>query len=118
MGKKVSKQIVRNNMESIAAFLRDASRIGLVVDGEHRDMLAAAVGMQMMADYVQAVIDGEVAVENDMGHLCNTLLTAAAAELAGRELEDEDDEEGPSWIDQIVSRLAATNPEGGDGDAE
>lgn len=73
MSKKVTKQIVRNNMESIAAYLRDASRIGLVVDGEHRDMLATAVGMQMMADYVQAAIDGEVAVENDVSHLCSTL---------------------------------------------
>lgn len=119
MGKKVTKAIIRNNMESYDAFVEHADHIGAVVDGEPMDVSPFAVGAQSMAQYVCALIDGEVAVENDMTKLTNVIVQVSlAAYLDGG--DDHDGDDGPSWFDGLLGRLAGQGGceagEGGDAD--
>lgn len=118
MGRKVTKQIIRNNLESYVAFVEHASKIGAVIDGDPMDASSFAVGAQAMAYYVMALIDGEVGVENDMAKLVDIVVQVSLNDYLerGGDLDDEDDEDGPSWVDEILSRIAKAHHEGGAND--
>ena len=126
MSKKVTKQIIRNNMESFATFVEGAEEHLIVLVGEdgsiHRISARPVVfGAWAMAQYVQAAIDGEAPVENDMHKLAGVIVNAAVSEMGGRD-DDEGDDDDENEADAFLARLIAslgkreTDSEGGAGD--
>lgn len=99
MSKKVTKQIIRNNMESFASFVEGASEHKIVaVDKESGESVSVdagpiVFGAWAMAQYVQAAIDGEVPVESNVVKLTDIVIRTAFAEVMGRMEEGEGDGE-------------------------
>lgn len=128
MSKKVTKQIIRNNMESFAAFVEHAEAHLIVAVDEngnasHVDAKPVVFGAWAMAQYVQAIIDGEAPIENDLNKLAGIVVNAALTECSHRDDEDdgdeaEDENEADAFLDRLIASLSKrkTDSEGGAGD--
>ena len=121
---KVTKREIRNNMESFAAFVEGAEdHIARNEAGDELDVSPIAYGAQAMALYVQAVIDGEVALDNDMSNLAEIVVGVALSSYCEGAEDDDDVDEAVSAVAELDRAIASfldaiASDRAGDGDDE
>lgn len=120
MSKKVTKQIIRNNMESYAAHVKDLTDVGGRYGFAPSGLTGIFLGSRMMAEYVMGVIDGDHAIDHDIDHLTKTIVDAAKAERDSiEEMAEKRAEEAKVTLDELLDSLSdmfKDAPEGGAGD--
>lgn len=120
MSKKVTKQIIRNNMESFAAHVKDLTDAGGSVGLAPSGLTGIFLGARMMAEYVMGAIDGGHPIDHDIDHLTGTIVDAAKAERGSiEEMAKKRAEEAKVTLDELLDSLSdmfKDAPEGGAGD--
>ena len=107
----VTKKDIRRNMNRFVVFVDCRDGYNIEVDGKKVDISPFVYGAWSMAAYVEGVIDGDHAIDANMGHLVRILVNAAIDEYAACELDppaNGDEEDGYFWAElmEAVTELA------------